>query len=253
MNTPIPHAHARAAVAAIIFAVAALNANAADMQPRTPTKVTALFDGASLDGWVRVDKDPQPDTEQAWSVVDGAIRTTGEPRGYIRTKERYRNYRLTVEWRWLPATMPLNAQGQPRPRNSGVLLHMQGQDEVWPKSLEAQLMEGNAGDFWVIGGVECDEWRAAREQALSKAGSDPEAREQALKLRRVPKRAASSEKPLGAWNRYEIVCRDDTVEVSVNGVLQNRATNVSVREGHICLQAEGAPIEFRNVRLEPLP
>ena len=34
---------------------------------------------------------------------------------------------------------------------------MTGEDKVWPKSVEAQLMSRNAGDFFVIGGTEFKE------------------------------------------------------------------------------------------------
>jgi hypothetical protein len=64
--------------------------------------------------------------------------------------------------------------------------------------------------------------------------------------------AASSEKAVGEWNTMEVVCRGNTIEVYVNGVLQNKGTNVSVSRGSICLQSEGKDIEFRNVTLNPL-
>jgi hypothetical protein len=65
----------------------------------------------------------------------------------------------------------------------------------------------------------------------------------------VRKMAASSEKTAGEWNTMEVVCDKTTIEVYVNGVLQNRGTNVSVSQGCICLQSEGKDIEFRNVFL----
>lgn len=210
-----------------------------------------LFNGKDLAGWSAYAGDAAP-TGETWKVAGGVIACSGKPNGYIHTQARYRDYRLTVEWRWVPGPAPVNAQGQPRPRNSGVLLHMQGEHAVWPKSIEAQLMEGNAGDFYVIGGVETAELVAAREKALAAAGADEKAATRARNNRRMPKLAESSEKPLGEWNTYDIVCRGDTVTVRVNGVEQNRTMGLTVREGHICLQSEGSPIEFRNVRLDPL-
>ena len=50
----------------------------------------------------------------------------------------------------------------------------------------------------------------------------------------------------------EIVCQGDTIRVTVNGDLVNEGSNCSVTEGAICLQSEGAPIEFRNIILTPL-
>lgn len=215
-----------------------------------PTQTTILFNGQDLTGWVPVAKDGPPPAD-TWVVADGAIKCTGNPNGYLRTAVRYRDYRLTVEWRYAgPA--PLDKAGRPRTRNSGVILHVQPPDAIWPKGLEAQLMEKNAGDFWVIGGVETSEHVRLVEQAVAAAGADESKARNARGNRRTPKAQPTSEKPAGEWNTYDITCAGDTVTVRVNGVEQNRATGVTVGEGHICLQSEGAAIEFRNVKLEPL-
>jgi hypothetical protein len=50
----------------------------------------------------------------------------------------------------------------------------------------------------------------------------------------------------------KIICKANIIEVYVNGVLQNRGTNVSLSSGHICLQSEGKDVEFRNVYLTKL-
>ena len=103
------------------------------------------------------------------------------------------------------------------------------------ESIEVQLHEGNAGDFWVIG-TELDV-------------ADEEKRVQG---RRHLNLTDGSEKPIGEWNTMEIVCKGDTITVHVNGDLVNEATNCNVTEGAICLQSEGAPIEFRKVVLTPI-
>lgn len=239
-----------AVVAAFVVLGASLQLGAAE--PVTPASTIELFNGKDLKGWAPYAKEGEPAASNTWKAANGVIQCSGKPNGYLRTEGRYQNYRLTVEWRWVPGPAPVDAQGRPRNRNSGVLLHMQGEDAIWPKSLEAQLMETNAGDFFVIGGVETTELLAAREKALAAAGKDEPAQTRARNNRRIPKQKDSSEKPTGEWNAYEIICRGDTVVTRVNSVEQNRATALTVREGHICLQSEGAPIEFRNVKLEPL-
>lgn len=65
--------------------------------------------------------------------------------------------------------------------------------------------------------------------------------------------AASSEKPTGEWNSMVVTCKANTIEVMVNGVLQNKATGISETKGHICLQSEGKNIEFRNVYITRNP
>jgi hypothetical protein len=233
-------------------ALAALLAATLGASPEAvkPARSISLFNGRDLAGWVQFAKDGPPPAG-CWTVADGVIRCAGSPAGYIRTENRYRDYRLTVEWRW-SGPAPLDKEGRPRNRNSGVILHVQAPDAIWPKGLEAQLMETNAGDIWVIGGVETAEHRQLVAQAVVAAGGDEQALKQARGNRRTPKAQASTERPTGEWNTYEIVCGGDTVSLRVNGVEQNRATGVTVDEGYVCLQSEGAGIEFRKVILSPL-
>ncbi|MDR0353014.1 MAG: DUF1080 domain-containing protein [Opitutaceae bacterium] len=248
----LTHALAAAALLALHAALAPATATAAAHKPDKPIE---LFNGKNLDGWLGCLQPKGNETAATWNVADGILHVTGQPNGYLYTAKSYRDYKLTVEWRW-SGPAPLGRDGKPRLRNNGVLLHMQSDDDarlgVWPRSLEAQLQENNAGDFFVIAGVETAELRALRDKALAAAGNDEKARKNALNNRRIQKARDSSEKPVGEWNRYEITCRADTVVLKVNGTEQNRATGLNVTEGRICLQTEGSAIQFRNVRLEPL-
>jgi len=194
--------------------------------PVVPREKVVLWNGTDYTGWQRFLPDPSKDVDKTWSIENNLLRCTGSPAGYMRTEKAYADYHLRVEWRWTA-----------KPGNNGVLVHMSGEDKVWPRSLECQLASGNAGDFWVIGGLEFAEH--------AKGGSR-------VKDRRTIKLHESSEKPPGEWNQYDILCKDDWVVVLVNGVLQNVATKCSDKAGKICLQSEGAPIEYRNIRLEPL-
>jgi hypothetical protein len=202
-------------------------------EPVIPKEKMVLFNGTDLTGWKPYASDTGADLSETWSVKNGLISCQGNPAGYMRTEKEYFNYLLHVEWRW-----PGEAG------NSGVLIHMNGRDKVWPKSLECQLHSGNAGDFWLIG--EGNRYLENIETAEHAKGGER------VRGRRVIKLKDSSEKPLGEWNTYEIIAKDDWVVVFVNGVLQNVATKCTLSSGKICLQSEGAPIEFRNVYLEPL-
>ena len=217
-----------------------------------PTAPVTLFNGRDLAGWTPVVKAGETPDAGTWTVADGVMRCTGKPAGYIRTEGSYQNYKLTLEWRWSGPDLPADNQGRPRMRNSGVLVHISGPDTVWPKSIEAQLMQTNAGDIYDIGNVGFAELTAVREKAVAAAGADTEAIKRAQAQRKVARVTGSSEKPVGEWNTYEITCSGDTVTLRVNGVEQNRATKLGAAAGHIALQSEGAAIEFRNVKLTPL-
>ncbi|HJQ81514.1 MAG TPA: DUF1080 domain-containing protein [Lacipirellulaceae bacterium] len=207
-------------VAYLFSLVSQLTATAAD-------EPIELFNGRDLEGWTyHLDKEGVR-MEDVWSVKDGVLACKGRPAGYLITKKDYfENYVLTLQWRWTD-----------RPGNNGVLVHVTepGALGVWPKSLEVQLGHGNAGDFWVIGTtIEIE---------------NPEGR---IEGRRHLNLTDDSEKPPGEWNEIEITCRGDEVIVKVNGDLVNHAMNVSQSRGAIALQSEGAPIEFREIKLQSL-
>ncbi len=213
---------------AVTIALLAIVTGASEVQnkPIVPKEKTMLWNGRDFTGWKLYTREPDHDVTKTWSVKNGLIRCEGKPAGYMRTEKDYADYLFHVEWRW-PA----------KGGNNGVLVHMSGEDKVWPKSLECQLYSGNAGDFWVIGGLETAEH--------AKGGKR-------VRGRRTLKLKDSSEKSLGQWNAYDIICKDDWIVVVVNGVLQNVATRCSASSGKICLQSEGTPIEYRNVYIEPL-
>ena len=184
-----------------------------------------LFNGKDFKGWDFYLEDANADAAEVWTVRDGVVHCLGKPYGYMQTQDEYSDYKLHLEWRWVKEA-----------GNSGVLLHKVGQDKLWPKSVECQLYSGNAGDFWLIDGV-----------TLVVEGKRTPEKEGAFN---VKKKQPSSEKPLGQWNSYDIISKDGAVRCLVNGVLQNEGTDASETRGKICLQSEGAPIEFRNVYLE---
>ncbi len=198
-------------------------------------KPIALFNGKDLAGWeARIwdgkaqDWDKTTPASAVWTVKDGILHCTGRPVGYLRTTKAYENYILELEWRW-----PKGSKGG----NSGVLLHATTEKGlgIWPKSIESQLHRGNAGDFWAIG-------TTIRVPDMDKR----------KKGRRHLNLTDDSEKPIGEWNKMKVACIGDRITVHVNGDLVNAATKCSQTKGRICLQSEGHPIHFRNVKLTPV-
>jgi hypothetical protein len=181
-----------------------------------------LFNGKDLKNWEFQLKDPAINPATVFTVQDGVIHIKGDPFGYMRTRESYSDYKLNVEWRY-----PGEAS------NSGVFIHGQKPDTIWLKCVECQLKAGSAGDFVCMNGTDMNE-RTDKTNRM------------------VKKLAPSSEKPTGEWNTLEVICKTNTIEVFVNGVLQNKGTNVNVSKGFICLQSEGKDVEFRNVYLTKL-
>lgn len=185
-----------------------------------------LFNGRDLSGWEFVAV-PATDIGTVGKVLPaGSIDFAGSPVGYIATTATYRNYRLHVEYRW-----------RDKPGNGGVLVHISSgpKDKAWPLCIQIQTKYQSAGDL------------------LPMAGSKfAEPLEPNQKIPRRARIGIDSEKPVGEWNSYDIICLNDNIEVFVNGVAQNRATAVSPSSGRIGFQFEGTPFELRQVTIETL-
>ncbi|MBD3267690.1 DUF1080 domain-containing protein [bacterium] len=205
----------------LIFAVGPLAAAENDKnEPIEPKEPIELFNGKNLDHWSIFIPNKKTDPNDVFQVEDGVLKCSGSPAGYIRTKNAYKNYILTVEWRFI------------KTGNTGVLVHVTGKDRVWPKSLECQGRHQNQGVFYTIGGFKFAN--------------------QNKKGRRKNKMGPHNEKPVGEWNEYKIVCEGDDVMPYVNGKLMNKALHCEIAAGDIAIQSEGAKWECRKIVLEPV-
>lgn len=198
-------------------------------------KAVQLFDGKTLEGWDYFLVDSDVKMEDVWSVQDGTLVCKGEPLGYVHTKKDYKDFRLTLQWRWAPGK---------KPGNSGVLLRATGEPvNFMPKCVEAQLMHGSAGDIWAFIGFNTtgakDRLREVKDHA------------QLGDFVGVGK-MKDAEKEAGKWNTYQIVLRGDKLTLRVNGELVNESTGCDEVAGKIALQSEGGEIHFRRIKIVPL-
>ena len=201
-----------------------------------------LFNGKDLAGWT-VDvpeADNKPDLVPSFIVRDGLLVSLGKPLGHLVTGKEFENYRLTVEYRFPKAG-----------GNCGVLVHAskpRALYDMFPQSIEVQMMSGHAGDFWCIQEnievPDMEKRRPAKEGQKFGGGLQD--------ARRILNLTDDSEKPLGEWNTMVITCKDDTIVVEVNGTEVNSGSKSTATKGKIALQAEGTEVEFRKVELEPL-
>lgn len=201
----------------------------------SPKKAVELFGNHDLAAWelVTLPATPADLASVCKFTADGSLAVAGKPVSYLATKVAYENYRLHIEWRW-PANAAKNSNG-------GVLLNITGgptNGTAWPACLQMQLKLGRAGDLLPMNGA----------MFAEKLSTPPDA-----KTPQLDRRGDGNEKPLGEWNSCDLLCRGGTIEVTVNGVAQNKVTGCTPAAGRIGLQLEGTPFELRNVRLDPLP
>jgi len=247
----------------------------AESEAVTPTEVIRLFNGRDFTGLYTFLKGrgvaEEPD--DVFRVEDGTVRVTGEGRGYIGTKQTYRDYHLSVEFKWGKRT-----DGSGYVRNAGVLVHATGPDGshgsgVWMPSLEIQLAQGCEGDLIVIRGKDADghtipidmtsevrkaedgktRWQRGGEKVRYSGRQFWWSKHQPFFKEKLDTRGRDDvASPLGEWTRVDIFCAGDRVTVKINGTTVNEAIDVWPTCGRILLQNEGNEIYYRNWQLRPV-
>jgi hypothetical protein len=208
-------------------------------EPEKP-KARSLFNGKDLTGWTAdvPAKDADPSLPDSFAARNGMLVSLGKPQGHLVTTEKFRNYRLTVEYRF-----PGKAG------NCGVLVHAstpRALEKMFPQSIEVQMFSGNAGDFWcIMENIEVPdmEKRRPKKEGQAYGGARGDAR-------RILNLTDNSEKPVGEWNTMVIEAVGRGIKVWVNGDLVNEGFNCTADHGAIALQAEGTEVEFRRLDLE---
>ena len=193
--------------------------------PHSREMSVALFNHKDFSGWTFCMKD-QADPLATWSVTNGVMHCTGKPTGYLRTTGVYSNYFLTVEWRFVKIA--------PKADNTGILVHIQPGDKVWPQCIQVQGKHTRQGDLFLMEGAEAKEHR----------GLD--------KNTPVPLRGDSVENPVGEWNKAETICLHHQVVSFINGKFVNEVTECTINDGFIGIQSEGGDIEIRSIDYCPL-
>jgi hypothetical protein len=185
--------------------------------------------------WLQVNTEPE-----TWKVEGDVLVCSGLPIGVIRSEKEYENFIMHIEWRHMEAG-----------GNSGTFVWSKAQpgENRLPDGVEVQMLELDwvnqnirngekppiayvHGELFGVGGVEIvpDNPRGVRSKSIENRC-----------------------KGKGEWNTYDVVCVDGTIKLSVNGKFVNGISKASQKKGYICLEAEGAEIHFRNLKIVELP
>jgi hypothetical protein len=200
----------------------------------------SLFNGVDFEGW-HIDVPEMDKNENArnpFVVRKGMLVSLGSPGGHIITDAVYRDFRLEIDYRFAG-----------KPGNCGVLVFAstpRSLYDMFPKSIEVQMMHTNAGDFWCI--VE----DITTDNMLERRGPKEEWGITEGKKRRIKNLTDNSEKEVGEWNSMTVECLNNEIKVWVNGDLVNHGYDATASEGNIALQAEGSEVEFRKIELTPI-
>lgn len=204
------------------------------------SKKVKLFNGNDLSGW-HIDvpaMDNDPHIKSPFIIRDGLLVSMGTPGGHLITDKDYSDFRLTFQYRFAG-----------KPGNCGVLVFAstpRALYDMFPKSIEVQMMHENAGDFW------CIEEDITVPDMEKRRGPKENWGVNGNKARRILNLTDGTEKPLGEWNNYVIECLGNSIKVWLNGELVNYGYNCTASSGRIALQAEGSEVEFKNLLLTPI-
>ncbi len=206
----------------------------------TQAQSKSLFNGKDLKGWHAdvPEMDKNTNARMPFIVRDGMLVSLGTPGGHLITDATYQNYRVEIEYRFAGT-----------PGNCGALVFAstpRALYDMFPKSIEVQMMHTNAGDFWCIQEdivVPDMEKRRGPKEKWGVNGN---------KLRRIPNLTDGSEKAVGEWNKLTIECLGTSIKVWVNGDFVNYGYNATASTGHFALQSEGSEVEFRKVLMTPI-
>jgi len=211
----------------------------------------ACLDGTGP-GWVELGEGDFADVNgdpETWTWQDGLLTCTGTPIGVFRTRRHYTNFEMVIRWRHLKSG-----------GNSGVFVWVPDQalqdlppDKLPEYGIEVQMLDhgyaklyeertGKKGEFFTTNG---DIFAVGNSKLnpfppLSPNGS-----------RSFPSKNLS--KGVGQWNHYYVRAINGEVRLWVNGEEVSGGNGAEPRTGFLCLEAEGSPIEFKNIRIRELP
>lgn len=194
------------------------------------------------------------------------LRVSGEIYGALTSKQSFRNYHLTLQYRWGEKKWPPRLQ---KLKDSGILYHANGPHgqeyfRSWMLSQEFQIMQGHTGDYWQQANSAID-IRAFQPEGEMNAVADTIqpflATGRASGGPGFVMRQRNAEKPDNQWNTVELICFEGQSLHIVNGqvvmVLKNSryqqdGRDMPMWEGKIQLQSEAAEVFYKNIRLQPL-
>ena len=232
---------------AFILAVAFPAYASGDHQTPVTSKPIKLFNGKNLQRFdTFLEKHGlNQDPDKVFRVHNGMVHVSGAEFGYFITQKEYENYYLRAEFKWGEKTY---APREGKARDSGILYHVVGQNKIWPKSIEFQMIEGGTGDIILVDGAGLTVGGEAKTQGrFDRYGKGPW---EDVVGYRDPKKEV--EKPHGEWNVLELFSDGDKVKYLVNGTVVNEGSQASPTRGKILFQSEGAEVFFRKIELRPL-
>jgi len=188
-------------------------------------------------------------TPDTWTWKDGLLQCSGQPIGVLRTRQKFTNFDLVVSWRHLRSA-----------GNSGVFVWVPEEalatlkPDVLPDyGIEVQMLDhgyreeyerrsGKKGDWFTTHG---DVFGVGKTKLTPFPPLSPDG------SRSFPRKERS--RGVGTWNHYYVRAINGELRLWVNGEEVSGGTGAEPRTGFLCMEAEGGPFEFKDIRVRELP
>jgi hypothetical protein len=198
-------------------------------------------------------------------MVEGqpVLHISGQIFGGYSTKMEFSNYHLSAEVKFGEKKYEpkLNVI-----RDNGILYHAKephGQFwNVWMRSHEFQVEEGNMGDYYELVDVAMDIHGRQKDTVNHKGGYIYDPKAPLAPTGNVSRLAGDFESPHGEWTTVEIYCFGDKSVHIVNGhvvmilehsrTLLPNGTSTPLTSGKIEIQSEGAEAYYRNIKIRKI-
>lgn len=220
----------------------------------------------SDDGWTTLSQEHfaqvncDPETFQ-FGEEPGTLHCTGVPHGGLKSREVYRNFELELEWRhnqyagnsgiflWCPGEVLDTLPRGRLPQGIEVQILDLGYEENWlnQKGSRSGWFTSH-GDIFPVG---VGRMKAAIPEITYSKGGETWTVGKPDSSRSFPSKRVT--RPHGEWNHYRILALDGEVRLWVNGEEVTRGYDCTPSEGHLVMESEGAPVDFRGMRLRVLP
>ena len=211
----------------------------------------ATIDGTGL-GWRElgeadfVNVNTDPDT---WTWKDGIVHCTGKPVGVTRSQKPITNFELVAMWRHLKAG-----------GNSGIFVWATEEaltdlkpNSLPPGGIEVQVLDHGYAEQYEKSTGKKPDWFTTNGDVfpVGKSKMTPFPPVAPNSSRSFPRKNLS--KGVGEWNHYYVRAINAEVRLWVNGEEVSGGTKCEPSTGYLCLESEGAPVEFKNLRIRELP
>lgn len=212
----------------------------------------ACIDGTGL-GWRAltesdfVNANCAPDTWN-WGA-DGVVHCTGKPVGVTRTTKEFTNFELVAQWRHLSSG-----------GNSGIFVWSAPEafenlkQGTLPRiGIEVQVLDhGFTEQYEKRTGKKAD-WFTSNGDVFPVGGStmNPFPPASPKGVRSFPRKNLS--RGVNEWNHYYVRAINGEIRLWVNGEEVSGGNECKPAKGYLCLESEGAPVEFKDLRIRELP